>query len=85
MASHILGSQQTVDQHQAVNDLSYSRTLGRVHDPRVHLSGSRQAQEIVIMGEDDPSLGERKRQMFLVGRAEFIRFRYAHDVYASLA
>jgi hypothetical protein len=85
LADHLLGSQQVVDQHQTLNDLSYWRMLGRVHDSRVHPSSSGQTQEIVVLCKDDPSLGERKRQMFLIGRAELIRFRDARDVYTSLA
>jgi hypothetical protein len=70
VADHFLDGQQVVDQHQTLNDLSYCGMGARTGFPRAPFRSSakrKKSSSCVKM----PPLGERKRQMFLIGRTEF--------------
>ena len=55
--------------HQAVDDLAdRASLLATEGDPRVRMAGGVNAEEVLILGEDDPAQGKTESDMVLVRR-----------------
>ncbi len=53
--------------YQAVDDLAdRASLLATEGDPRVRMAGGVNAEDVLILGEDDPALGKAESDMILV-------------------
>ncbi len=62
-----------MNEHQSADNIPYLGSLRRISNPGVFDARRMEAQEVIILCEEDAALGVGARQVFLVFRAKQTR------------